>query len=234
MSIDKVTCLCFDKRKELWPRLSEQVKRTVGKDLELFIAGDGQDADLKYDHIDTNELRGPFLYNLNKGHYNAFLCHKKMAQRAIEEDVKNVLFLEDDAHIVEDRAILLRMPQVTTFIDSDSWDVIYLGWWQKLTQDGSEDRDDLEKRWRENKEWGLSYIDRPPAVAHEICALHGLLINRSFLPIIANAPAGPIDSFLLHNFDNMKIRAMFMWPKIVHVSSGWSYCENSFAKRSDI
>src|SRR3990167_323499 len=185
--IDKITCLSYDKRKDMWPPLKEQVECIFNKPLEMFIGGDGLDNSIKYDHLDMPVPPNiPFLYTANKGHYNAFLCHKKMAQRAIDEGVKNVLFLEDDAYFIEDRIKFINDAKFENFLNNETWDICYLGWWQKLAADSSENRADLEEDYKSNGNWGLSPVDRPPIVAHEICALHGLLINYHFLPIIAN------------------------------------------------
>lgn len=231
--IDKITCLSYDKRKDMWNPLKEQVERIFEKPLEMFVGGDGQDRDVEYDHIDEQPPAGfPFMYTLNKGHYNAFLCHRKMAQRAIDEKVRNVLFLEDDAYIVEDRAFFVREQKFTDFLNRNDWDICYLGWWQKKTWETTENRYDLEELYKLAGIWNISPIDRPPEVAHEICALHGLLINSHFLPVIANAPTGPIDSYLNHNFE--RINAYFLWPKLIHVHSTFSYCEGSFTEREKI
>lgn len=231
--IDKITCLSYDKRKDMWPPLKKQVKDIFDKPLEMFIGGDGLDPEIKYDHLDMPVPPNvPFLYTANKGHYNAFLCHKKMAQRAIDEGVKNVLFLEDDAYFIEDRLHMINNHAFLEFTECDKWDICYMGWWQKLTQDSSEDRIDIEQEYKRSGAWGISPVERPPFVAHDICALHGLLINAKFLPFIANATAGPIDSYLHRNFD--KINAWFLWPKLIHVHSTFSYCEGSHAERAKL
>jgi hypothetical protein len=230
--IDKITCLAYDKRKDMWPALQEQVKLIFNKDLELFIGGDGHDSELVYDHIDTTNLPTHFLYTANKGHYNAFLCHRKMAQRAIDENVNNVLFLEDDSYFIKDRIKILQTDYAKYFIENGEWDICYLGWWQKKTHEGGEDRDDLEEFYKNFGSWNFSPIQRPPIVAHDICGLHGLLINRHFLSFIANAPIGPIDSLLHRNFD--KINAWFLWPKLIHVHSTFSYCEGSYTERKKL
>jgi len=231
--IDKITCLSYDKRKDMWPPLKKQVLDIFGKPLEMFIGGDGLDRDIKYDHLDMPVPPNiQFLYTANKGHYNAFLCHRKMAQRAIDEGVNNVLFLEDDAYFIEERVPFLRNDDFEEFTQSTAWDICYLGWWQKKTADSSENRDDLEELYSTYGHYGISPVDRPPVVAHEICALHGLLINKHFLPAIANAPIGPIDSYLHHNFD--KINAWFLYPKLIHVHSTFSYCEGSHAERKKL
>jgi hypothetical protein len=230
--IDKMVCLGLDKRKDMWPKLQEQVQRCLGIPLEIFVCGDGNDIILKYDHIDTNDIGIDFRYTRNKAHYNAYLCHKKIFHDAYESGVNNLLFLEDDAYLIEDRMRLLYEDKCKEVIESNRWDVIYLGWWQKRTGYLSEDREDLEDIWQRHKLFNIEEVPHPPFLQHETCGLHGILISRPILKVLANASYGPIDCFLHQNFN--LLRAYFMWPKVVHTYSTWSYCENNMCNRNVI
>jgi GR25 family glycosyltransferase involved in LPS biosynthesis len=230
----KISCLCLDKRKEMWTVLKEQVERLLQIPMETFIVGDGSYPDLKYDHIDEKEIKHNMIYwgANHLSHYNAFLSHRKIAQRAIDEDVDALLILEDDSYIIEDRCKLLNSLRLEKFFAYENWDVLYLGWWLKKTGLVSEDREDLEERWKSTGAFDIEPVPHPPEMQHEICGLHGILINKHFLKWIAEAPVGPIDSLLNHNFD--KINAYFFWPKIVQSHTTWSYCENAVTTRNKL
>ncbi len=231
----KVSCLCLDKRKDMWLVLKEQVKRVLNQDMETFIVGDGSDETLIYDHVDVRgfDIDSMLYYGANPtAHFNAFLSHRKMCQRAIDEDVDNLLILEDDSYIIEDRQSIIFSDKFNSFIETADWDIIYMGWWLKKTGLESEDREDLEERWHMHGEFDVEPVPHPPEMQHEICGLHGLLVNRPFLYNLAAAPMGPIDSLLNHNFN--KIKAYFLWPKVIQVHSTWSFCENSYVQRNKL
>lgn len=229
----KISCLCLDKRKDMWLKLKEQVERIIGLEMETFVVGDGSDPELVYDHIDVRGWDEMLYYGQNpRSHFNAFLCHRKMAQRAIDEGVDQLLILEDDSYIIEDRQEILFSDKINIFLLNEDWDIVYLGWWLTKADGNSVDREDLEKLWKEERKYDIEPVPHIPEVKYEICGLHGLLVNKHFLSAIANAPAGPIDSLLNHNFD--KIKAYYVWPKVIHVHSTWSYCENSFTEREKL
>lgn len=230
--IDKVVCLGYDKRKDMWAKLADQVNRCLHKHLEIFIAGDGQDQELKYDHIDTNNIGNDFIYTRNKSHYNAYLCHKEIFTQAVQDGVNTLLFLEDDAYIIEDRVHLLWEYKCHKIITSDCWDIIYLGWWQKRAGYVSEDREDLEDVWKRYQLFNIEPVPHVPFLQHETCGLHGVLLRAPLIKQLSHAQYGPIDSFLHKHFST--IDAYFMWPKVIHTYSTWSYCENDMCHRNEI
>lgn len=234
--IDKIVCLGLDKRKNLWPSLETQIKKYFNKKLDIFIAGNGDDLSIRYNHIDIDYQGEPFVYGTEKtikSHFNAYLCHKKIAYEAYTENINKLLFLEDDSYLINSRfEKIFFSDKMHKFLQRSDWDVLYLGWWQTKTDGVSEDREDLEEKWKKNEDFGIDIVERPPKMKQEICGLHGIIFNKNFIPIIANAPYGPIDSFLNRNLDN--IRAYYVWPKIIHIHSTWSYCEQGFFKRQEI
>src|SRR3990172_7142404 len=126
MKIDKVYCLCLDKRKDLWTKLADNCLHYTGVPMTPFIAGDGT-ADLEYDHVDVERINGPFTYGSPttiKHHYNAFLCHKKMAQKCLDAYANNALFLEDDAIFLNRYSQII--PTVLDALDGVQWDMCYL------------------------------------------------------------------------------------------------------------
>lgn len=238
MKIDKISCLCLDKRyfgKTPSYYLQNDVFYCLNLMLEKFICGDGS-YPLKYDHVDIMKPpAAPFRYGtpgtINR-HYNAFLCHKKMVQRAIDEDRENILLLEDDAYFTSRFSEIWN--QIHDKLDTIEFDVVYLGWWMERpnSPDENGDRADLESLWAAEKKCGVDKVPRKPFIKQEICGLHGLLVNKSAFSLLANAPWGPMDSFLTTQLDRLK--AYYVWPKIIHVGSGFSNCENTNVIRNKI
>ena len=95
-------CLCLDKRKELISQLEEQVNRLLGLTLNKFWCGDGKDSDIPYDKIDIEIDPSQYMNAPGRNHYNAFLSHKKLFREA-SKNGETILFLEDDAYIIESR-----------------------------------------------------------------------------------------------------------------------------------
>ncbi len=118
------------------------------------------------------------------------------------------------------------------FLLREAWDIIYLGWWLKLTPYSSEDREDLESRWKNNKEFDIEVPPQPPVVAHKICGLHGVLVNHTVFQHLSEVPYGPIDSYLHQNSDSFK--NYYIWPKIIHTPSNFSECEKAYFKRNEL
>ena len=123
--IDKIICLCLDKRVKLWSELDEQVKSIFGRPMHKFIAGDGQSLDGHvYDKVDNNEkplTSGQHSWVERPNAYNAWKCHKEMMNIVLEEGASNALFLEDDAYFTNDFVENLQQ------IEYKEWDGLWLG-----------------------------------------------------------------------------------------------------------
>ena len=167
-------------------------------------------------------------------HYNAFLSHQKIFQRAYNENVDRLLLLEDDAYIIESRMHIWNSEATQDFIKNGYWDLLYLGWWMtRSNQEGlSGDREDLELAYREHGDCGILPVPRPPYIKHEVCGFHGVLINGHFLEVLTDISTGPYDGIVNKNFD--RINAYYMYPKLIHTKTTWSYCENAELKRFNI
>jgi hypothetical protein len=231
----KISILALDKRQEMWTKLAKQVNGLFQTKCELFIVGKDNNPELNYSHHDALEVDRPLYYPGQNplNHFNAFLSHKRMIRQAIHEDVDKLLIMEDDAYIIEDRFYRIwKHTSVQNFLKSDKWDILYLGWWHNKPGYTSGDREDLEELWKTEGKCGIDKVPRPPEMAHEICGLHGLLINKHFLPKMLLAPTGPYDSWLNRHLD--KINAYYMWPKLIHVNTAWSYCENGETVRAKL
>lgn len=238
MKIEKALILTLDKRfeKSINPSANLMIDGMQYIDCvpNMFLVGDGHIKDVEYKHIDViKPPMAPFNYgspSTINAHYNAFLCHKKMAQLCIDECVDNCLFLEDDAYFTDRFSEI--WPVISKDLDLIDWDIVYLGWWMERpnSPDSHGDRFDLEERWEKECVCGIEVVPRKPTIKQEICGLHGLLVNETMFPLMANAPWGPMDSFLASQLD--RIKAFYVWPKIIHVGPGFSNCENSYTERN--
>ena len=233
--INKAYCLCLDKREEHWLNLQEQCE-SKGIEFCRFLVGGGElFPEEKYDHVDISLRRGVgWIYGGNSGdtpemmiskkthHYNAFLSHKKMAKKALNDGYKNVLFLEDDAYFTDrfDEVVL----QLEDYIAALDYDMLFLGWW--MGTEGDHANESLEKIWREKKQAGVG-----KAGIHT-SGFHGVILRERILELIANElePIEPVDAQLNKRF-NDKIQSYCVAPKIIHDKGIFSYCEQTTIKR---
>jgi len=237
--IDAIYCLCIDKRKSMWDSLEEDIRIVLNRPMRKFIAGLGKDRTLQYNHIDLPYSKDMHRYctygneKTIKHHANAFLCHKKIFKEAQLRAYNNILFVEDDARFLRERfRPIFFSYKIQSFLNSNNWDIVYLGWWLKLTPEGTEDREDLELRWKNNREFNIEPVPSPPAVAHKICGLHGILVHHRIFDHLAGAAWGPMDSYIHHNSDNFNL--YYIWPKIIHTPSNFSECEQAYFNRNKL
>lgn len=112
---NKAICLCYDERlKNEGCPIKDQFP-----DIELFIAGKGN-YDFKYDYIDTfpEEAKRPQAFNYAR-------CLKTIIQRAKDQNVDSLLFLEDDA-TATDRFMEL-FPLIQQESQQFAWEAFFLG-----------------------------------------------------------------------------------------------------------
>ena len=209
-------CLCLDKRKELISQLEEQVNRLLGLTLNKFWCGDGKDSDIHYDKIDIEIDPSQYMNAPGRNHYNAFLSHKKLFREA-SKNGETILFLEDDAYIIESRISLFE--EIEKFIREMDFDALYLGWWQEKYPGDSSDCDEYEEGWLK----GDFGVKRAINQYVNICGLHGVVLSSKFAAKLSKAPYGPIDSFINSNLENFKI--YYLYPKLIHTKNVYSFCE---------
>ena len=236
LGIEKAYCLCLDKREEHWLDLEKQCE-SKGIEFSRFLVGEGKlfPKD-EYDRIDgppPKDLHMKWRYGGNitdshevamikkTHHYNAFLSHKDMARKALNDGHNTVLFLEDDAYFTD------RFDDVASTISDHvatlDYDALYLGWW--IGNEGDDFNEELERRWKEENTAGVGRTMR-------VGGLHGVVLQRRVLELVANelAPTDPIDSQLNQNFHG-KIQSYCVAPKIIHDKGIFSHCEQSTTKR---
>ena len=176
--IDKIICLCLDKRVELWSELDEQVKSIFGRPMQKFIAGDGQSLDgHAYDKVDNNEkplTSGQHSWVERPNAYNAWKCHKEMMNIVLEEGVGNALFLEDDAYFTNDFVENLQQ------IEYKEWDGLWLGSYHGGNPTGYEMREKFK-------------IERSERHA----GFHACILKRNIIErLVTYDPIGPMDQIL--------------------------------------
>jgi len=235
MQIKNAYCLCLDKRQEHWEDLQEQCE-SRGIKFHRFLVGKGElFPKEEYDYIDDPD---PPIERWNYGreetvrnHCNAFLSHKVMLKKAVEEDLDNILFLEDDAYFTSRYDDVMK--KVSDGIDKLEWDMLYLGWWI-----GFEDDEWNENIEQEYLEKGLASIARVRAAPSFLGGFHGVIINKTMFKFLSELPpVSPLDDILNHNFHNgpiASINSYYIMPKIIHDKGIFSECEQSPCPRKHI
>lgn len=214
-------CLCLDKRKEHWLELGRQAAE-FGIEFIPFIAGDGSDKTLAYDHIDeVNPDVSRWRYgapHLKHHHYNAMVCHQKMIALAKRRGFTQVLLLEDDAYICSRFNEVLNSFEYDYKKIIDDADLVYYGWWM-----GPEDDKfniDVEEYWNKNKHPRIQIMH--PSI--RTGGLHGLLVRESVYDYILSLPLNNcIDGQLCDASD--RFLSVLVLPKIIHVKSMFSETE---------
>ena len=234
--IKKAYCLCLDKREEHWLDLKQQCE-SRGLEFNRFLVGDGDMFNKEeYDRIDTpmpestswsyggHEKDSDEERLLKKSkHYNAFLSHKLMAKKALEDGDEKVLFLEDDAYFTERFDIIAK--ELEPDIQKMRYDMLYLAWW--IGDEGDEFNEEIEKDWKDKKGVGI-------AKAYRIGGFHGVVLSRYILDIITRLdPFDPVDS-QLSKFFHDKIESYFIVPKIIHDKGIFSECEQNVVERNKL
>jgi len=234
MQIKNAYCLCLDKRQKHWEDLQEQCE-SRGIKFHRFLVGKGElFPKEEYDYIDDPNISierwGYGTPRTAINHCNAFMSHLVMANRAVEEGLESVLFLEDDAYFTSRYDDVLG--KVSDGVNNLDWDMLYLGWWI-----GFEDDEWNEQVEEDYLQRGLTSIARVRAAPALLGGLHGVVIKREVLETLCSLPPiGPIDGLLNHNFHNgpYTINSYYIMPKIIHDKGIFSEAEQSPCPRRHI
>lgn len=231
--IDAVYMLGIDKRKHMWGSIQDQVKYFLTKELRIFVAGNGQDKDLTYDHIDlpaSRELYSKSTYGndiTRKNHANAFICHQKIFKEALDLGYDNILHLEDDCYFIENRwNTIFPSTLVQDFIDNGDYDALYLGWQQREYPADTDELTRVEYAWEDSRTYN---IERARPIFIPISGLHAVLLKRSMIERLAKLEQGPVDSFLNRNLERFKL--YYIAPKIIGALECYSQAECRHQKR---
>lgn len=125
---DRIVCLCVDKRVNEQPRLKAEFD-AAGLPLDFFVAGDGKTLPAEqYSHIDVPAPEGRFGYPawVNRPNsYNAFLCYKKIIQKALDDGCSAVALVEDDCTLRPNFNEILPLA-LAELKELPPWDMFYL------------------------------------------------------------------------------------------------------------
>jgi len=232
--IDKVICLCVDKRKDMWGQLEADCEECTGLPFTKFIAGNGEDKELSYNHVDypyepiMNQYVGYSPANRIHINFNIFLCHRLILD---ENRNKNILLMEDDAQFIVDRwNTVWNSLELNDFFAGNAWDVLYIGYFQLQYEGDEVYGKDAEAAWRES---GKVSIKRAQSnVPGKISGLQGVLLNKDFIPTLHNeCKVSPLDGFINRNLNRFKV--WYLEPQLIGVKSNYSYCEGSNVQRTE-
>ena len=215
--IQRATCLTLDKRID-WATSVIPAAAKYGIDVELFIAGDGTNPDISYNHIDLNELPPLYPQSLNYPSwttkpfaYNAWQCHTKIIRQAQQDGIGNLLMLEDDIFFEEDFIEILD--KIEDFFNSNAWDMIYFGWYSS----GHLKETDNEHVYRMMGGGGF----------------HAVLLSRYMIECLSDVPPlGPYD-FITGVFFHQNINAYAIYPSIISQRNGFSNVEQGTLDKPD-
>jgi len=236
LNIEKAFCLCIDKRQEYWEDLENQCI-LKGIPFEKFVTGNGKILPQHmYDYIDDPD---PKIDTWTYGHpdngtwvnhYNAFISHQRIIQRAKDQRLENLLMLEDDAYFTD------RYNFVLSSIDHHfegneplQWDMIYFGWW--IGHEDDEWNQEIETTFTDKKFTALARVFTNTG------GLHGVLINNTIYDLLLRLnPIAPIDMQLntLYHQGPRSIKSWVVIPKIIHDKGLFSECEQNESPRSII
>lgn len=226
--VDNVIILCLDKRKELWEDLSKQCEQ-YGWNVHKFIVGNESDSDLRYSYIDKTEISSIWRWGTGIGalrHYNAFCSHKQIIKYAIRKQLPNFLLLEDDAYILDRYDAVMN--NLHNDIFSRQIDLLYFGWHAfEFNGDYAVGYNtELERLWHEE-----NFCQLMP-VTFNVGGFHAIWINNTMYNRLLNLqPICPMDSQCNIMID---INRYMITPKVFHVHSCYSSCEDRFVTRENL
>lgn len=220
----KAFCLSLDKRKKEWTQLKRDANN-LGIDCENFVVGDGHVLPREeYNYIDDpNPDVSRWGYGNPKykmHHYNAFVAHKQIIQKAKDLSLPHFLMLEDDAYFT------YRFEEIFRLINESKlyYDILYLGWW--IGDENDEWNLSVESNYNTQKQCKITKATR-------LGGLHAAIINNSMYDyILSLPPIDPIDSQL--NKIHSQIESYIVLPKIIHTKTMFSNCEGNVIERNYI
>ena len=208
IKINRCQCLTIDKRLRYFDEAKEQFKN-VGLDLTMFLAGDNSFPSMKYDHIDLplpRNLKGSYpAWKARPNAYNCHLCHKKIIQKAKEDNIEVLLLAEDDVVLNDNFSEILEKASEQLEKHSPNWHMLYLG---------------ANHTYMPTKE-----VDKNLLKLNGSGCLHCCLIRNTVFDAILSLPVeGALDEMVGKNI-HKKYDCYGVWPNIAITRAGYSYCE---------
>ncbi len=205
---DQVYCLYLDKRLNRHDYIKENVDHIA------FIAGDGS-LDIQYDHVDIKELPPKFKQSINyetwwksPNAYNAWLCHHKILNIALQKGCETLLLLEDDIEFSEELDSALD-----DFEKIDKWDMFYFGCY--------------------NNGNSLAGPSDEVRIINGAGGFHGVALKRKVIEMLVMLPPiGPYD-WICGQYFHQIYNCYCSYPTVINQADGYSYIENeTFIKPS--
>lgn len=241
MKIDKAVCLCLNQR---WNERKTDIynmkerSEAIGADFQIFMA-ESADYDpvvsvdmppIDYKDVPkanlSREIAGWGYGNAHHkhNHWNALKCHKIILSQCIKEGRENVLMIEDDAYFTSRFEEVWE--QIQSELDSDTFPIIYLGWW--VGEENDEFNKNFETKWQKD---GIINIVK----VRQVGGLHGAIIQNEMFEFLLGLPDNnPIDAQLNILGAHNQLKTILIAPKLIHTRSTFSYCEGNIIERLNI
>lgn len=217
LGVDHIICLTLDKRIDLAHELQLEFT-SRGYSFEKFVCGDGLTLSLdSYNMIDSNEFPTWYKQSIQYPSWhkrpnaaNAWRAHQEMMRRCLDKDYKSVLFLEDDACLMNNFDTAL--PAVEEFASNNEWSLFYLGNFL-------------------NPKNAVMVHPLVAKVTESISGFHCIALKRHIMQKLIKWPmVGPMDhicsEYLVKYFDSYACI-----PPLVIQSPGFSFVENHYLGR---
>jgi hypothetical protein len=213
---NKAMCLTLDKRYHKALEIRTEAAK-LGINVQLFIGGDGTLV-LPYNHIDTPEMppHMPHMTTYPAWHarpnaYNAWKCHQKILDYALEKDIDPLLMLEDDVIFESDFEKIIN--ESKDFLNNNEWDMVYFGWYSN---------------------GHLHYIGHPHVYRFMGGAgFHGVLMRKHIIEkLVVMPPLGPYD-WMCGQWIHPEFKCYAIHPSIITQVSGYSYVEDGNLEKPD-
>ena len=236
LKIEKAICLCLDKRKEHWEGLENQCV-LKGIPFEKFMVGKGEIFPKdQYDYIDDSDpnMTAWAYGHPDNGtvvnHYNAFVSHQRIVQRAKDQKLENFLLLEDDAYFTDRYDFVMNtIDHHFEGPDAIKWDMLYLGWW--IGHEDDEWNTEAENAYSEHQFTAMARLFTSTG------GMHGVIIrNTAYDALLSLNPVGPIDMQLnlLYHHGPVAFQSYVVIPKVIHDKGIFSECDQNPCPRMKI
>ncbi len=204
-------CLLLDKRIDNWKEIQESfAKKNIN--LQSFLVGDGKLDGYKYSHVDVASIPPVYHNSINyrswyrESTFNAWLSHRKIIQKSLEEGFDHVMIVEDDVFIEDDYDSILA--KAAPFFKDNKWDMIYLG--------GYHNQDSWQLTTNEN------VIKLKGSGGWHAVILTELIMVK----MLEFNPIGPMD-WITGKYIHPDYDCYAIYPSIVSQKSGYSFVEES-------
>lgn len=219
INVNRTVIMTLDKRYEMSVTLKAELF-DKGYEAKQFIMGDGHLNGVPYDYVDTPEL--PRRHHMSTsyatwfahaGAYNMWKAQQEVFISCMEQDVKRLFLLEDDAKF---RSTWAEMSAgIADWINSHDWDMVYLGSFLRP-----------EDHYYEHKDI-LRLTGRP------VAGFHSILLGQKAISILAGmSPLAPYDE-LAWRFLHADLKCYAVNPALICQRPCFSYIEQQYFGRED-